>query len=132
MAVTAPFSARARGGRFFRRPSRARPRRSASGAGDTPALSRHAVLVRWHRRHVAGRMLDVGRIRSGLRVVCCRLRRSCVADGGGELRRAFFVAATATAAIFAKAPRFTHSRSARNWMLCVAPVRRGDYRVKVV
>jgi hypothetical protein len=69
MAVTSPFSARAWGGRFFRRPTRARPRRSASGAGDTPALSRHAVLVRWH---VAGRMLDVGRIHSGLRVVCCR------------------------------------------------------------
>jgi hypothetical protein len=53
MAVAAPFSARARGGRFFQRPTRARPRRSASGAGDTPTLSRHAVLVRWCCRHVA-------------------------------------------------------------------------------
>jgi hypothetical protein len=28
----------------------------------------HAALVRWYYRHVAGRMPDVGRIRSGLRV----------------------------------------------------------------
>jgi hypothetical protein len=100
---------RARGGRFFRRPTRARPRRSASGAGDTPTLSRHAVLGRWCCRHVAGRMLDVGRIRSGLGVVCCRLRLSCVADGGGELRRAFLVAAAALAAIAARTARFAHS-----------------------
>jgi hypothetical protein len=66
------------------RGQRARPRRSASGAGDTPVWSRHAVLVRWHYRHVAGRTLDVGQIRSGLRVVCCRLCRPCFGDAGGE------------------------------------------------
>jgi hypothetical protein len=67
MAAIAPFSARARGGRPFRRPSR---------AGDTPTWSRHAVLVRWYCRHVAGHMLDVGLNPTVGRVTKCHFDRN--------------------------------------------------------